>query len=291
MRRRILFVAVVSGLLAIPAFNPAPASSLASPSGSSASAQPAVVPAYERDTTCPLTTAVLYDHECRGVFRMEPGAKLSVKLTGDVKIADFGVFELGGDGRFFGEVEYVGDEWEKLWVNKTGKAVDVVLRARPFSSVDSEEKINATVRVEEVVPLPGAKLSHAEADARLKAAGIRWKSSRNCTDRNKKNCTSYEGIRVATVDGAIALKESSGCVLTVTGGTEKGHSRKGKYTHWNGYKLDFSRTSCLTKWIRAHADKLNDRGDGARQYQGTLNDRTVIYADEYWKNHWDVVYK
>ncbi|MGH8879406.1 MAG: hypothetical protein ACRD0P_19015, partial [Stackebrandtia sp.] len=95
---------------------------------------------------------------------------------------------------------------------------------------------------------PRAKLSHSQATAKLKSAGIKWTSSGGCSDRDKPNCTSFTQVNSATISGAITLKKASGCGLTITGGTETGHA-SGTYSHWNGYKLDFSLTSCLTSYV------------------------------------------
>ncbi|MEV6839052.1 peptidoglycan-binding protein [Streptomyces sp. NPDC051133] len=136
----------------------------------------------------------------------------------------------------------------------------------------------------------GGKLTDAQAMARLKAAGVTRSSSGNCTDRNRKNCTSLQDIRARTVDGVIALKKQSGCRIVITGGTEVGHAG-GTYSHWNGYKVDVARTSCVTNYIEAHSRKQYKRGDGAWVWRVTSAGKTVIdYADEYWANHWDITY-
>ncbi|MFF9603283.1 peptidoglycan-binding protein [Streptomyces sp. NPDC014684] len=136
----------------------------------------------------------------------------------------------------------------------------------------------------------GGKLSDAQAAARLRAAGITRSSSGNCTNRNNKNCTSLQDIRARTVDGVISLKQKSGCRIVITGGTETGHAG-GTYSHWNGYKVDVARTSCVTNYIHAHSRKHHKRGDGAWVWRVTSGGRTLIdYADESWANHWDVTY-
>lgn len=48
-------------------------------------------------------------------------------------------------------------------------------------------------------------LTHAEAAARLKAAGITWWSSGDCANRNRPECTSFEQIRAATIAGVITF--------------------------------------------------------------------------------------
>ena len=127
-------------------------------------------------------------------------------------------------------------------------------------------------------------VSQASAEAQFRAAGISWTSSGGCTDPNNSTCTSFEGIRQATIDGGITLKNASGCGLTITGGTETGHAG-GTYSHGNGYKLDFSRTSCLTSWVHSAYTYIGLRGDGAPMYEAGSGN---IYADE--GNHWDVTF-
>lgn len=129
-------------------------------------------------------------------------------------------------------------------------------------------------------------LSDAEARAMLTNAGIPVVSSGNCTDRNTSTCTSLEQIRRNTINGTIKFKQASGCAVTVTGGTETGHSG-GTYSHWNGYKIDISRTTCVTNYIKANYTFIGNRGDGAPQYKDAAGN---IYADEYWLNHWDNLY-
>lgn len=131
---------------------------------------------------------------------------------------------------------------------------------------------------------PASAVTQSSAASQLSAAGIGWTSSGGCTDRYTSTCTSFEGIRQATIDGAITLKRASGCGLTITGGTETGHA-SGTYSHWNGYKLDFSRTTCLTSWIHTTYTYIGQRSDGAAQYRAASGN---VYADE--GNHWDVTY-
>ena len=131
---------------------------------------------------------------------------------------------------------------------------------------------------------PASAVTQSSAASQFSAAGIGWTSSGGCTDRNNSTCTSFDGICQATIDGAITLKRASGCGLTITGGTETGHA-SGTYSHWNGYKLDFSRTTCLTSWIHNTYTYIGQRSDGAAQYQAASGN---VYADE--GNHWDVTY-
>src|SRR5690349_10368155 len=76
-------------------------------------------------------------------------------------------------------------------------------------------------------------LTHSEATAQLRAAGITWSSSGNCSDRNNPTCTSFTNVRQTTISGIKTLKTASGCAINITAGTETGHS-SGTYSHWNG---------------------------------------------------------
>jgi hypothetical protein len=129
-----------------------------------------------------------------------------------------------------------------------------------------------------------AAVSQSSAASQFSAAGIGWTSSGGCTDPANSTCTSFEGIRQATIDGAITLKNASGCALTITGGTETGHAG-GTYSHSTGYKLDFSRTTCLTTWVHNTYTYSGTRSDGTPLYTAASGN---VYADE--GNHWDVLY-
>ncbi|WP_424216649.1 hypothetical protein ACN20G_31485 (plasmid) [Streptomyces sp. BI20] len=137
-------------------------------------------------------------------------------------------------------------------------------------------------------PAPAAaaatKITHADATNRFRSAGITWRSSGNCSDRNNASCTSFDQLNLDTARGAVTLRQASGCAVTVTGGTETGHAG-GTYSHWNGYKLDFALASCLDGYVTRTFPRIADRGDGAAQYKSGSGN---IYAKE--GNHWDVTY-
>ncbi|MBA2807773.1 hypothetical protein E0500_010215 [Streptomyces sp. KM273126] len=128
------------------------------------------------------------------------------------------------------------------------------------------------------------KISHSTATSMFSSVGITWSSSGGCSNRNNPTCTSFEQLNLATAQGAQTLKRSSGCGLNITGGTETGHA-SGTYSHWNGYKLDYGKNTCITNYIKGNFTYIGVRGDGAPQYQSGAGN---IYADE--GNHWDVLY-
>lgn len=134
--------------------------------------------------------------------------------------------------------------------------------------------------------LSGVKLSDATARSRVNAAGIAVVSSGGCSSRNVSTCTSLEQVNSGTIDGILTLKRASGCSVTITGGTEVGHA-SGTYSHWNGYKLDISKNTCIGGYITRNFTRISNRGDGAPRYQSAAGN---IYADEYWANHWDILY-
>jgi hypothetical protein len=132
--------------------------------------------------------------------------------------------------------------------------------------------------------LPASAVTQAAAESAFRANGITWSSSGGCTTRSNPTCTSFDGLRQTTVDGAVTLRRSSGCALNITGGTEVGHA-SGTYSHYNGYKLDFGRTTCLTSYVHTYFSYIGLRGDGAPQYRSGAGN---VYADE--GNHWDVTF-
>lgn len=128
------------------------------------------------------------------------------------------------------------------------------------------------------------KLTHAQATARFSSSGITWSSSGGCSDRNNATCTSFDQLNLATAQGAQTLKSATGCSLNITGGTETGHAG-GTYSHWNGYKLDFAKNTCLNNYVTGTFTYIGLRGDGYAQYQAGSGN---VYVNE--GNHWDVTY-
>ena len=74
-------------------------------------------------------------------------------------------------------------------------------------------------------------------------------SSGGCSDRNRPTCTSLDQVRCRTIVQLVAFKEASKCAVTVTGGTETGHS-SGTYSHWNGFKIDIGLSTCINNYIK-----------------------------------------
>jgi hypothetical protein len=123
------------------------------------------------------------------------------------------------------------------------------------------------------------------AEWSLRSNGIGWRSNGHCSDRNRTDCTSFEGMRWGSIDGLIDFKQDSGCHLTVSGGTERGHA-KGRYSHANGYKIDIMPTRCTDRHITRDYRHVGVRGDGAELYRSREN---VVFARE--DSHWDLLFR
>jgi hypothetical protein len=128
------------------------------------------------------------------------------------------------------------------------------------------------------------KLSQAQAASDLSAAGITHSSSGGCTTRSNSTCTSYDQINSATVQGAITLRNASGCAINITGGTEVGHA-SGTYSHYNGYKIDITKYTCIGNYITSNFTYIGLRGDGYQQWEAASGN---VYCDE--GSHWDITF-
>lgn len=129
-----------------------------------------------------------------------------------------------------------------------------------------------------------ALIHQQEAGALLHEAGLRWISSGHCSRRANRHCTSFDGLRAATLNGMLNLRLASHCGLVISGGTEAGHAG-GLISHHNGYKLDVLPSRCINRYIGRHYRHVPIRGDGARQY---VSPRHARFARE--PSHWDITF-
>ncbi|MER5481526.1 hypothetical protein ABT026_31830 [Streptomyces sp. NPDC002734] len=161
-------------------------------------------------------------------------------------------------------------------------------RATRWSSVLLAVSTAGVVAVAGPADAAPAKYTHSQAKALLDKAGIRVSSSGNCSNVNNPRCTSLQGINRTTVSGLIRFKRISKCSnITVTGGTERGVHAKGPYGHEAGYKIDISRTPCVTGFVNKNFKRAGQRKDGTRLFR-SMNKN--VYADERSRNHWDILY-
>lgn len=119
----------------------------------------------------------------------------------------------------------------------------------------------------------------------LRLNGIRWRSNGHCSNRYRPSCTSLQGIRRGSVAGLIAFKRRSHCRIIVSGGTERGHAH-GRFSHWNGYKIDVLPNHCVDRYITRRFRHVGTRGDGAALYRSRSGG---LYANE--GSHWDLLYR
>ena len=119
----------------------------------------------------------------------------------------------------------------------------------------------------------------------LRLYGISWRSNGRCSNRYRPSCTSLQGIRRGSIAGLIAFKRRSRCRLIVSGGTERGHAQ-GRFSHWNGYKIDVLPNRCVDRYITRRFRHIGVRGDGAALYRSRSGG---IYAKE--GSHWDLLYR
>jgi len=128
-----------------------------------------------------------------------------------------------------------------------------------------------------------ARIRHSSALQQLQNAGITVTSSSGSAgvgqDRELDR-TSLEQIRGLTIQRLIEFRQASGCSITVTGGSETWIHESGTFSHHTGYKIDISRTTCVTNYIRNTYTFID-----ATHYQDS---RGNIYFDE--SDHWDIRY-
>ncbi|MEU5880863.1 hypothetical protein [Spirillospora sp. NPDC047279] len=129
------------------------------------------------------------------------------------------------------------------------------------------------------------RMRHRFAEWSLRTNGIGWRSNGRCNDRDRVDCTSFDGMRWGSIDGLIDFKEDSGCRLVVSGGTERGHA-PGRYSHGKGYKIDVMPSRCTDRHITRTYRHVGQRGDGAELYRSPAAD---VYARE--DSHWDITFR
>jgi hypothetical protein len=165
-----------------------------------------------------------------------------------------------------------------LVVGGAAAASLLVAGASAYATGGEADQVAAPAASHVVAPRV-TKLTHSQATSMLRSSGITWSSSGGCSDRSNPHCTSFEQVNKATIQGAQTLKSASGCALNITGGTEVGHA-SGTYSHYNGYKLDMSKSTCLTNYIHNNFTSI-----GGGKWKSAAGN---VYYDE--DNHWDITF-
>ena len=134
-----------------------------------------------------------------------------------------------------------------------------------------------------VVPKVTCETSHTSNLQTLAQYGITVSSSGNCCDRNNSRCTSLAGMSSLTLSQIINIKNKCG-PLTVTGGTEVGHSSEGGAgSHSSGTKVDVSQNLIFCISGTANSFRIIPPSFGASQIRDKCGN---IYTWE--GNHTDI---
>ncbi|PWW57045.1 hypothetical protein [Actinokineospora spheciospongiae] len=158
-------------------------------------------------------------------------------------------------------------------------AVAALALGTGFASATGGEHDPVSTPADAPISIQVTKLSQSDAAARFRSSGITWSSSGGCTNRQNSTCTSFEQINLTTVQGGQTFKSASGCAVNITGGTEVGHA-SGTYSHYNGYKIDISLSSCVTGYIQRNFTAI-----GGNQWRSGSGN--IYYLES---NHWDITY-
>lgn len=139
--------------------------------------------------------------------------------------------------------------------------------------------------VGEVTPpasgLPTGTQAHAAALAAL-GSNFTVRSSGNCSDKNRRECTSLDGIRDLTITRIKELQTAVGVPFIVTGGTEVGHAA-GQYSHANGYKIDIHPTAALNQYIATNSTFTKI---GTTKWKDSRGNIYYRHAPD----HWDILF-
>ncbi len=138
--------------------------------------------------------------------------------------------------------------------------------------------------------LPGITLTHDIAAQQLASEGISIRSTGNCSDKNIKSCTSLDGIQQSTINLTVNFKQSCGCQVTITGGTETGHA-PGPYSHGSGYKIDIASNGSddVSRFIKDNFTYTGDRpgNHGGPMYRDAVGNEYIFETDY---AHWDILF-
>lgn len=162
--------------------------------------------------------------------------------------------------------------------------VTMTARSEPHVIVKPADQAALPVLYQAPVDL-AKKIGQLGVSAVFKEQGIKRHSTMKCTDRSKKGCTSYEGMRQGTVNGITAFRRASGCKLTVSGGTEVGHAKM-RFSHGNGWKIDIMPNKCVDSYVHRTMRKVGERSDGSEMFRPRPGQ---LYADEN-GSHWDIFF-
>ena len=135
-------------------------------------------------------------------------------------------------------------------------------------------------------PPPSSSDQQARSD--LAAAGIgvnkTCQDSSSCSVSGGQTC--LNGLQSSTISGVEAIKQNctGNCDVTITGGTECGHS-SGTYSHGNGYKTDLRPNADLNNYIQQQGCNTTPQDTNC-----TGQDGNIYRYETAGGAHWDVCY-
>lgn len=171
-------------------------------------------------------------------------------------------------------------------LNKNYSCTKTLLNTTSETSVQQSSGSTTTTTTTE----PSSGENALEAEARLEENSIDIVSSGNCSDKSLSTCTSLEGIQTSTLDGIINLANNcqtndANCKVTVTGGTETGHST----AHSDGKKIDLSKNdSTFNNFMETvvSGNQGESISEGTKYSNVEYNNTTYTIIDE--GDHWDI---
>ncbi len=147
--------------------------------------------------------------------------------------------------------------------------------------------------------LPNNGMTHLDALRRLRETGVCDANGASCT--NLGSNTSFEGVRIKTVEQVVALHQGCNCSFSVNSVTSGGHAGMDSifgHTHKNGYKIDVQVGSPLDDFIPKTVAKSVDNGGKPVRWGGG---QAIVYRDSCGnvyakelpqsagqKGHWDI---
>lgn len=145
---------------------------------------------------------------------------------------------------------------------------------------------------------PGREMTQTEIDESnrirtlLESKGI-YTYTGACTKGQTRGCVNLDGLGQHVIDGLASLRNMFGQNLTITGGTEGGHSATGG--HPTGESIDFGQNNnsnyqALTNWIISRDGNPVQKPLGL-EYTVQINGRPVKFLRESDPPHWHVTFK
>lgn len=111
-----------------------------------------------------------------------------------------------------------------------------------------------------------------------------------CIYGQTKGCVNLNGLTDTTKDGLVSLKNSFGQNITITGGTEAGHSATGGHPTGDSVDLGFSyNNASLATYVDKNKVAAPVQTSLGPQYTLNINGRTVTFLKE--SDHWHVTFK